>query len=132
MILKKHLAITLLLFLSVCLHAQVQEKQITVSFSNIPLQEAMKRVEKASGYTFFYDAKQIDLKQKVSLTVNNAPISEALLIMFRKIDIYFEGTSLQIVLIDKTKKPQTGHAIPNKGKVFDYTDEPMTRAKAAP
>ena len=128
MILKKHLAITLLLFLSVCLHAQVQEKQITVSFSNIPLQEAMKRVEKASGYTFFYDAKQIDLKQKVSLTVNNAPISEALLIMFRKTDIDFEVTSSQIALIAKKKKPQTGQVIPINGKVVDETGEPIIGA----
>lgn len=65
--LKKHFALLTLLFFSVVLSAQVKEKMITISFSKIPLSEAMARIEKTSGYTFFYDATQVNVKQEVSL-----------------------------------------------------------------
>ena len=52
--LKKHFALLTLLFFSVVLSAQVKEKMITISFSKIPLSEAMARIEKTSGYTFLY------------------------------------------------------------------------------
>ena len=80
----KHLVFLLLLFVCVNLSAQTKEKQITISFSNIPLSEAMARIEKASGYTFFYDAKQTDIKQTVSLNAKKELISEALKKMFSK------------------------------------------------
>lgn len=44
--LKKHFALLTLLFFSVVLSAQVKEKMITISFSKIPLSEAMARIEK--------------------------------------------------------------------------------------
>ena len=67
--LKKHFALLTLLFFSVVLSAQEIEKMITISFSKIPLSEAMARIEKTSGYTFFYDATQVNVKQEVSLNV---------------------------------------------------------------
>ena len=42
----KHLVFLLLLFVCVNLSAQTKEKQITISFSNIPLSEAMASIEK--------------------------------------------------------------------------------------
>ena len=68
MILKKRVAFLLLLILCVPLSAQVKEKLITVDFSDLPLSEAINRIEKVSRYTFFYDANQVDVKQKVSLS----------------------------------------------------------------
>ena len=75
--LKKHFALLTLLFFSVVLSAQVKEKMITISFSKIPLSEAMARIEKTSGYTFFYDATQVNVKQEVSLNVKQVPVSKA-------------------------------------------------------
>lgn len=64
MSLRKQVAFLLLLILCVPLSAQVKEKLITVSFSNLPLSEAIKRIENVSEYTFFYDASQVNVKQK--------------------------------------------------------------------
>lgn len=50
--LKKYSAFILMLFCTTFLMAQT-EKRFSLSFSNIPLSEAMPKVEKASGYTFF-------------------------------------------------------------------------------
>lgn len=47
--LKKYSAFILMLFCTTFLMAQT-EKRFSLSFSNIPLSEAMPKVEKASGY----------------------------------------------------------------------------------
>ena len=90
--LKKHFALLTLLFFSVVLSAQVKEKMITISFSKIPLSEAMARIEKTSGYTFFYDATQVNVKQEVSLNVKQVSVSKAVGEMLKGIDLSFEVT----------------------------------------
>ena len=67
----------LLYFCGSSIYAQVKDKLVTISFKNIPLSEAMARIEKESGYTFFYDATQVNSNQKVSLNVSNSSIAEA-------------------------------------------------------
>lgn len=121
--LKKHLAVFLLLFLGVCLYAQEKEKKISLSFTGIPLQEAMKRIEKESGYTFFFDAKQTDLNQKVSVNVRNTPVQIALATMFKNSNIEFELTNTQIVLVPKKKKIPSGKVTNISGKIIDETGE---------
>lgn len=121
--LKKHLAVFLLLFLSVCLYAQEKEKKVSLSFNGIPLQEAMKRIEKESGYTFFYDAKQTDLNQKVSVNIKNQPVQVALATMFKNSNVEFELTNTQIVLMPKKKKQAPGKITNISGKIIDETGE---------
>ena len=115
--LKKHFALLTLLFFSVVLSAQVKEKMITISFSKIPLSEAMARIEKTSGYTFFYDATQVNVKQEVSLNVKQVPVSKAVGETLKGIDLSFEVTSTQIALFPKKSTPaQTGKATTIIGK----------------
>lgn len=56
---KIHLLIIVCLF-SIGIFAQSGTEKISVSFSKIPLKEAMTRIEKASGYLFSYDATEIN------------------------------------------------------------------------
>lgn len=82
-------AIFFLLFFSLRLLAvEAVDKKISVSFSNLPLKEAIHEIEVASGYTFFYDGNKIDLTQKVSLNVSNQPIESALNSMLRTTDLF--------------------------------------------
>lgn len=61
--------------LSFGVHSQIyaaeQDGKITLSFSDIPLREALSRIEKVSDYTFFYDEKNVNVNQKVSLDVKD-------------------------------------------------------------
>ena len=127
--LKKHLALLMLLFFSLALSAQVKEKLITMSFSKIPLSEAMTRIEKSSGYTFFYDATQVDVKQAVSLNVEQVPVSKAVGEMLKGINLSYEVTSTQIALFPNKKRAvQAGKATTITGKVVDETGEPIIGA----
>lgn len=127
--LKKHVAILSLLILCMPLPAQVKEKLITVNFSKIPLSEAINRVEKVSAYTFFYDAAQVDLKQKVSLNVQNATANQAMDAMLKGTNIRYEVTNTQIALYPlKKAETASGKQITIKGQVIDNLGEPVIGA----
>ena len=125
MILKKRVAFLLLLILCVPLSAQVKEKLITVDFSDLPLLEAINRIEKVSRYTFFYDANQVDVKQKVSLKVKKATAQQAMNVMLKNTDLKYEVTNTQIALFTKDKPEALEHGITIKGQVVDEHGEPI-------
>lgn len=124
--LKKHVALFLLLFCTLSLFAQGGKEKITLSFSKIPLSEAMKQIEKASGYTFFYDANQVNVKQKVSLSVKNATIQNALTLLLASTELISKITNKQIALIKKENAPTLkGHPKKVTGLVLDDKGEPI-------
>lgn len=125
--LKKHVAIILLLILCMPLAAQVKEKLITVNFSKVPLSEAINRIEKVSEYTFFYDAGQVDLKERVSLNVQKATAKQAMDAMLKGTNVRYEVTNTQIALYP-LKKADTGKQITIKGQVLDNLGEPVIGA----
>lgn len=117
--LKKYVAILLLLVLCVPLSAQPKPKSITAAFSDIPLSEAIERIESVSAYTFFYDASQVDVKQKVSLDVKQATASEAMDLMLKNTNLRYEVTHTQIALFPKNRQTGNGRTITVKGQVVD-------------
>ena len=76
--LKKKLAVFLAILFSLNLFAQAPGETITISFQNIPLSEAIKKIESVSKYTFFYDALKLNVNQKVSLNAQKTPIQQAI------------------------------------------------------
>ena len=76
--LKKKLAVFLAILFSLNLFAQAPGETITISFQNIPLSEAIKKIESVSKYTFFYDALKLNVDQKVSLNAQKTPIQQAI------------------------------------------------------
>lgn len=127
---KRHVAMLLLLFCVLNLSAQIKEKRITLSFSNIALSDAMKRIEKASGYTFFYDASQIDVKQPVSLSAKDQFVKKAVEAMLKSTNLTCEVTNTQIALLLKNKKAsvESGKATTIKGVIVDELGEPVIGA----
>lgn len=114
---KKLFSLLVLLLFTVGLAAQT-EKKITASFKNIPLSEAMKQIEQQTGNTFFYDATQVDVKQKVSLNSKNESLSSALNKLLAPLKLQFEVSNKQIVIFSK-KSAAKGPAVKVKGTVVD-------------
>jgi TonB-linked SusC/RagA family outer membrane protein len=115
MYLKKKLFLFFMLCLSTISYSQSKDKTITISFTNISLSDAMQRIEKSCSYTFFYDAKKIDLNQKVSLNATNMPIKQALTELFSTTSNSFEITNSQIALF-QSKPIQSTNSEPAKSK----------------
>ena len=82
----------------------------------------MGRIEKSTGYTFFYDAAQVNVKQKVSLNSKNELISKALDKMLHPLNLSYEITNTQIAVFNK-KATSLGTNVKVHGKVVDETGE---------
>lgn len=110
--------------------AQTKDASITVKLKNVPLSEAIKKIEKASKYTFFYDAQKIDLKQKVSLDATKMPVKQAVEELLKNTGIKFEITNTQIALIKREVKNAGGNNASKmiSGVVVDDTGEPVIGA----
>lgn len=124
------LSFIFLLFVSSYVYADSTNEKITVSFSKVPLSEAIKNVESVSSYTFFYDVNKTDLKQSVSLRANNLDIEVAIDRMLKPTDLQFEFNNRQIVLMPK----QTGQAVSAqnvRGRVVDENSEPIIGANVS-
>lgn len=122
--LKKKLTVFLAFFCVLQLYAQQPKDNITISFQNIPLSEAINRIEDVSKYTFFYDATKIDVRQRLSLQANNLPVQEAITRLFTGTNIRFEFKNTQIVLYPRAQS-QPKENILVKGNVTDVNGEPL-------
>ena len=100
-----------------------QEPALDMEFTDIPLSEAISRIEKNTRYTFFYDAKQTDLSQRVNLKAKRMPISAALKEMLAPTGLNFTITERQIALIPARKSPARQRTI--TGVVNDSSETPL-------
>jgi TonB-linked SusC/RagA family outer membrane protein len=112
------------------LHAQAGEApdKITLSFSGIPLSEAIKRIETATKYTFFYDVNKTDLTQSVSLNVKNSTIEEAIAQLLASSNLTFEITDRQIALYPKPASAGRADRKAIIGTILNEEDEPVVGA----
>lgn len=111
------------------LTAQQTNNYVTIDFTEIPLSEAIRKLEQASEYRFFYDAAKIDMNQPVSLHVQNRALPAAIASMLKPTPVDYQITRKQIALFprhteshDKTQKRLIS------GKVTDNRGEPVIGA----
>jgi TonB-linked SusC/RagA family outer membrane protein len=125
----KHSISTLLflfLFVTMSCYSQSQEKTISITFTDITLSEAIRKIEGISIYTFFYDAILIDMNQKVSLKANKLPVNLAIKQLLLNSTVQFEISNTQIALIQSEAIKSTPTKI--TGIVIDENGEPLIGA----
>ena len=123
----KHSFCTLSLFIVMLLHAGVTyaQEKLRISFSNVSLEEALKKIESASKYTFFFVYKRTDLSQKVSANANGQSIEEVLNAMLKTTNLTYEIDNRQIALIIKEKNGISQKSKKISGVVKDENNEPV-------
>lgn len=104
------------------------QDKLTIRFTGLPLEEAMKRIETSSKYTFFYDDKKTDIAQRVSVDAQNESIESVLSSMLKTTDLTFEIEHFQIALISKKRNETPGKTVKISGVVKDERGEPITGA----
>lgn len=111
---------------------------ISVQFSNVSLSEAMSQIEKASGYSFFYDANKVDLSVRVSLNASNESLREVLNTIFDSTGLTYEISQNQILLYPRNSRNNSNSIADNfetqqskkviKGKILDASGQPIIGA----
>lgn len=106
-----------LLILFALVHASAKSySQISLYEKNAPLEKVLKQIKQQTGYTFFYDSKDVK-DAKVSIRVSDASLDQALSICFRDIPISFKVIENSVVLKKKDESALT--------KLLDYITLPV-------
>lgn len=123
----KNAVFILLFFCSLNLFSQVPREKVSISITNLSFSEAVKKIEQATGYSFFYDASKVDLSRKVSLNAQNLDINEVVKNLLQSTGLDYEITNTQIALFPKEngKQSQKKRIV---GNVSDETGEPIIGA----
>lgn len=87
--------------------AKAQFQSITLHLENALLSEALSQIEKASGYSFFYDENKVNLSHRVSIDAENTELKDILSNILASTGMTFEISNNQIVLIPAKKTGET-------------------------
>ncbi len=127
------ITIALLLMACIQVHAEVSAQRVTLSQKNASFQSGLKKIEKQTGYFFWYDDGLIRQAEKVSVDIRNLPLTQAL-------DLYFANQPLTYSIIDKSIviKARVGNAMSAadvhkavanvNGRVVDSLGSPLSGA----
>ena len=115
--------------LSLNVFAQSDTQKVSLVLKEVPLEEAMKKIEQLSDYVFSYDATKIDLIQKVSVSAQDEEVRLVVHQMFEPTNVNFSILGKQIKLFPKDYQvTQLGAVKMVSGKVTDENGEPVIGA----
>jgi len=127
--------LTTIILITACLHLSAASfsQSITISEKNVSLESVFKKIEKQSGYTFWYKIDLLKKAPKISLAVKDATLDETLNLCLKDLPLTYAIVQSTIVI-----KPKAGSNIaevmelpvPIKitGKVVDDQGQPLMGA----
>ena len=103
-------------FLSLNATAQNDRKPITIQNKNISLQKAFTEIEQQTGYSIAYELSAVDVKRKISLSLESQSIDKALAQILKDTRYSYKITGYHIIITpsgnelqkstkEKTEKP---------------------------
>jgi TonB-linked SusC/RagA family outer membrane protein len=112
---------------SIALDSFPQRLKFNVNIENESLSNALKLIERESGYFLFYNNKVINLEKVVSLNLTNKSVTEVLEELFEGTDVtYTIIGDKQIVLSKKSGETKLSQQQKNvSGKVTDFGGQPL-------
>jgi TonB-linked SusC/RagA family outer membrane protein len=110
--------ITTFLMMIVLVHASAAGySQISLNEKNASLEKVLKSINKQTGYSFFYDIKDVK-NVKVDIQVNNASLDQVLSICFKELPLSFKVIQNNVVLKEKDESLLS--------KIIDMVSLPVT------
>lgn len=113
---------------ALCLNLSVFSQNITLKTGNVTVKEAMEQLKKSSGYSFVFSSVDVNTQKRVSVSVQNANIEEAIKqILQGQDELNYEVQGKKIIV---QKKQNVSSALKKevKGKVIDANGEPIIGA----
>lgn len=117
----------------------IAAQSISLKASNITVKEAIEQVKKKSGYSFVFSTSDVNTRKRISLSLNNARIGDAVRQILKGQDDVSYELQGKTVIIKKDNSPQnapvptgisqrrnTSHKI--TGRVLDEKGEPIIGA----
>lgn len=117
---------------ALCLNLSVFSQNITLKTGNVTVKEAMEQLKKSSGYSFVFSSVDVNTQKRVSVSVQNASIEEAVKqILAGQKGVTYEIQDKKIVVkkgISRSTTTNSNQKVTVKGKVVDVNGEPIIGA----
>lgn len=124
--------LTAAILLAACLQvsARSNAQQVSLSEQNSSLQKVFKEIRRQTGYQFFYNTSLLEKAQKVTISVNNVPLTTALDQVFANQPLDYRIVDKIIVVRQKNEiSVTTSNDVPAfidvQGRVTDENDKPL-------
>lgn len=105
------------------------DKNVSISFQNTEIQDALAKIEKIAEIRFIYSPKAIHAERKVSFEAQNQKLSEVLTQFLTPLGVGYKLQGNQIILSNQTKITAIESAellfAPIKGKITSATGEAL-------
>ncbi|WP_337650057.1 TonB-dependent receptor [Phocaeicola plebeius] len=116
---------------ALCLNLSAFSQNITLKTDNVTVKEAIELLKKNTGYSFVFSSSDLNTKQRVSISANNATIQEVInQILGGQKDLDYEIQGKKIVV--RKAASVSSSLLQNKksvsGKVVDTNNEPIIGA----
>ena len=113
---------------ALCLNLSAFSQNITLKTGNVTVKEAMEQLKKSSGYSFVFSSVDVNTQKRVSVSVQNASIEEAVKqILAGQKGLNYEVRGKKIIIQrDMDNAPALKEEI--KGKVLDIAGNPIIGA----
>jgi TonB-linked SusC/RagA family outer membrane protein len=126
--------LTAILLLAAALQVSAKglSQNVTLNYKNVPVKKVFKEIIRQTGVSMIYKEAEIDRLGKVSISVKDAPLTEALKICFKNEPYKFQLVNNTVVISpdaivlnsNETKIPPAS-SIKITGKVSTETGEPL-------
>lgn len=111
---------------ALCLNLSVFSQNITLKTGNVTVKEAMEQLKKSSGYSFVFSSVDVNTQKRVSVSVQNASIEEAVKQILQGQDgLNYEVKGKKIIV---QKRTQSSNVRKISGRVVDANNEPVIGA----
>src|ERR1700733_6531675 len=122
--------LTIFLLITGLIHSQAavysQEARFTIHEKNVTLKKILKEIEASSDYSFFYRMDQIDLHQKVDITVKGGLLDAVLKQALKGQSLSYDILGKVVVIKPLDDVTTAAAIIQIKGVVSDYvTHQPL-------
>ena len=113
-------------FILLSTNGYAQKNKISLNVKNMAFSDVVRLIEKQSSYRVIYNSTKINSTKKVTLTVNNTTLENALEKLLDGSEVSYVIKNNQILLVEK-KSPSNKSSSPQnqrmiKGKVIGATD----------
>lgn len=104
-----------------------QERMITLNLSKIPLNIALKAIEKQTSMSIVYNTNDIDIDKIISIKVTKEPLDNVMSQLFKGTNISYSIVDNHIVISTKSNKAEQQKKTPItvNGTVTDTQGEPL-------
>ncbi|MGV8137265.1 MAG: TonB-dependent receptor [Mangrovibacterium sp.] len=98
---------------------------LSLDLKNATLKEALSKIEDRCGCNFLYSEKFIDVQRKISISIENKKLEDALKLLFSDTGVKFERKERIIILSPRTEPGSQQQSLTVSGYVTDFSGSPL-------